>query len=257
MLAHPDAAGGMPLTAFGEVHREFVRRYVPAHPRPFTFADFAPTIAVLRAEDGYFGQDHCQDRFRRGTFGGDAPFPPGHQGWLDLWHLLSRGSIPATALTWYASDAPWSPEARHHGRAGPRPALHTEHHQLFHPLPNVGWFDEHADTRCLRSAGLIFLTGMVVSPEAMAAVAARVRDGATAVGLTHLLADVAPGDGFATRRDGRGLWVRTDSFLDDRVRDLAEPHLPRGDEMRLTFGGTEVILAPEGGNRNRLACNLD
>ncbi len=44
------------LTPHGEMLKEFCIQYLPAHPRPWTFRDLQPTMAIIRFDDTDVGQ---------------------------------------------------------------------------------------------------------------------------------------------------------------------------------------------------------
>ena len=58
-------------TPYGKVYQWFVKEYVPAHPRPYTFRDIRPEVAIVRFDNSCWGQ-------------GDSSFPNALYGAANL-----------------------------------------------------------------------------------------------------------------------------------------------------------------------------
>ena len=169
------------VTEHGRVARWFRQSYVPANPRAYSFRDLIPRVAIIRQEDGCWGQAHSwlPDRlFGRADWQSSATT----EAWLRLWHVLSRGVIPGDALSWHGGSNRGQP------------------YRLFCPLEGVVVYDHHARKPLFEKAELICLTGLGVSAPTLDDVAACVEAGATCVALAHLAPE-------AVRREAGGVGV--------------------------------------------------
>ena len=98
----------------GEAFSRFAKEYVPENPRPFTFRDFEPEIAIIRFDDTEWGQGenvYCTvDVNREGTeklnlywkdwlFGAyDLNTSPESEEWIKAWHTITHGMVKKEAL---------------------------------------------------------------------------------------------------------------------------------------------------------------
>jgi hypothetical protein len=175
----------------------FLRDYVPAHPRPYTWRDFRPQIGIIRYDDtcfdirqGYLGE-------YPGPLYGHVPAGPANTEWLNIWSLLSHGFIRTDSLSHQ-----W--ESRRFGSRS-----------LFVPLHNVAVYDHQVDASTLAGLKLIFLSGEVIPSETFQAVANLVKQGTTCV-LPPRLA--TPESGLASIReitlvpDSAGQWLVVPEF---------------------------------------------
>ena len=228
------AGGSYRVTEYGEVTRWFRQEYVPTHPRRYSFREIRPRVAIIRQEDACWGQgtSWLPDRL----FGSTAwKSDSTTEARLRIWHLLTRGVIAADSLSWHGSG--------YHGRP----------YQVFCPLNGVVVYDHHVRQDLLGGIEVIFLTGLGVSPGTLAAVEQSVNDGATCVGLPHLLpsrvqARAGPN---GTLEEGAGTWVSTEDFLAPHVRRRVLPVLPDYDAIRYQFGDTTVCFQPLDGDPDR------
>jgi len=227
------------VTDYGEVTKWFWHEYVPANPRPYSFRDVKPRVAIVRRPDACWGQSAswlpdylfgCKEWQSTETT----------EAWLDIWHLLSRGVIPRESISWHnasLSDVPY---------------------QVFCPMDGVVVFDDRVGEEHLAGIDVIFLTGLGITQETQWAVARCVRAGATCIALPHLLPERVrrlAEDGGAIA-DGKGVWLATDDFLADEVRERVAHALPEEDEIRYRFGGSAVVLRPIDGDPNRLRAEV-
>ncbi len=223
-----DPASGR-LTDYGRALGAFAKRYAPAHPRPYTFRDLRPKVAVVRFPDGYWGQS-ASPPYPEGLYGGKDLLPTQrNRDWIDLAGALTSGRLthPKRIYGW---------------REPPLPMLT--------PLDGVAVFDHMAGEKDLASASLIILTGHAVSEGTLDAVRARVRAGATCLCIEHL----APADARSGKTDGKGTWVVVRSFKDGPSAALIRAHTDARDEIRYCFGESLLRVKSEGG---RLAFFLD
>lgn len=232
LYSAPD--GKVQLSPFGEMARWFIREYLPAHPRPIRFADFAPEVILVRFDDSDWGQENPGPWIRRNLYGASNLVPDGDtRAWIRVWHVISHGTIPLRALN-YNTDLGIP-------------------YRVFFPANNVAVYDHlAADPALYRSARLVFLVGKDVSPECRATLERLSRRGLTVVSTRRLappaMADVGDA-GYAVHRTGRGRWIVTDDVTLPAVRRLLAPYLGKPDVLRYVFGNTEVLFtAPEDPN---------
>jgi hypothetical protein len=219
--------GKAELSPYGQVAREFIREYLPKHPRQIRFEDFAPEIIIVRFPDSDWGQENPGPWIRRNLYGASNLVPDADtRYWLKVWHVISHGTIPPQALNY---NTP----------------LGIPYRVLF-PANNVAVYDHTAsDARLYRSARLVFLAGKQVDPACLATLQALSRKGLTVVSTRQLapvaMAGVGP-KGYAVYPTEAGRWIVTDDVTLPAVRALVAPYLGRADELRYVFGNTEVVF---------------
>ncbi|MHB9032520.1 MAG: hypothetical protein ACYC6L_05685 [Anaerolineae bacterium] len=223
------------VTEYGAVAKSFRHDYIPAHPRSYRWQDVQPRTAIIRQEDGCWGQ---RTSWLPDILFGNRDWHSDDvtEGWLRVFHLLSRGVIPPYALSWHNTTL-----------------AHERNYQVFCPLDGVIVYDHHVKPELLRGLEVIFLTGVGISPETLAGVQAAVQAGATCIGRPALLPEAVRMD--AQRgpvADGSGKWLASESFLDDAVRKAVAPVLPKEDELTYRFGDVQVTLQPVDGDPNKL-----
>ncbi len=227
------------VTPHGEVAKWFRHDYMPANPRPYTFRDIRPRVAIVRQPDACWGQS---DSWLPNTLFGHKEWPsnPTTEAWLQVWHLLSRGVIPEYTLSWHNTK----------GRGRP--------YQVFCPLDGVVVYDHLVSGKRLKDVEVIFLTGLGVSEKTLRAIGRCVKRGATCVALPHLLPERVwkQTGNTGVFRSGKGLWVATESFLADEVREHVAPVIPAEDVIRYRFGDTTVTFRPVDGDPNWLAVEV-
>lgn len=229
-LYEADGRGALTFTPWGEVVRWFVREYVPAHPRPaaISAAAYRPAIAIVRFPDSDWGQTP-RAGYISGTLYGAANLLPDERTrhWLKIWHVVSRGAIPATGLTWHAE-----------GYKGLPFRFHI-------PTDSVALYDHRADDPALyEGTRLVFLSGVCVQPSVLATLDALVRGGLVVVTPSHLAhAALRPREArepFTEHRAGDGAWIVSDDVLHPRVRQRLEPLLGDPNVMTLRYAGATV-----------------
>lgn len=224
------------VTDYGAITRAFRQEYVPTHPRYYRWQAVRPRTAIIRQEDGCWGQ--------RTSWLPDNLFgnPDWHsdeitEGWLRVFNLLSRGVIPPYSLSWHNTNL-----------------ANSMKYQVFCPLDGVIVYDHHVQPELLKGLELIFLTGIGISPETQAGVAEAVRSGAICVGRPALLPEsIRKKAQQGVVSEGAGKWLASETFLDDAVRELVEPMLPAEDKLTYRFGDTKITLSPVNGDPNQLA----
>ena len=237
------------LTPHGEALRWFIREYLPAHPRAWTFRDVKPSIAVVRFEDTCHGQRYTGD-WKDDLYGS----PKLHsdrdtEAWLGLWDLLTFGKTGRDGLSLFkAWVRPSGYQRAVQSDLAPtyltRP-VQADQHRFFVPLSGAVVYDHLAGYDLLKDIPLIVLTGKKVSDETMAAIRKRVSEGAICVAWGPL----AKKHGFAewetgvtVKPEGKGKWVLTDDFGFREVYQQVATLLGRPDETRYRFGEHTVTL---------------
>ncbi|UCD30099.1 MAG: hypothetical protein JSV03_06400, partial [Planctomycetota bacterium] len=162
------------------------------------------------------------------------------EAWFQIWHLLTRGTVAKDGISWFCTSYKNRP------------------YQVFCPLDGVVVFDHHVGFKHLDGVEVIFLTGLGVTPETIRAVERCVLNGATCVGLPHLLPRrvITQCGSRGILSDGRGLWIVTDDFLADRVRRHVRHVIPKQDVIRYQFGKYVVNIKPVDSDMNRLTVNV-
>jgi hypothetical protein len=126
------------------VLRWFTRDYLPKHPRPWTFRDIRPEVAIVRFDDTCHGQ--------RYTAWPDKLFGSSHlrsdadtEAWLPLWNLLTSGHTGRDGLTYFRVwNAPYGYERPVENGLTPSYAtrpVQAGHHRFFSPLNGVVVYD--------------------------------------------------------------------------------------------------------------------
>ena len=234
--------------AIEATYKEFLREYVPAHPRPYSWRDFRPQIGIVRFDDTCFDERQKYLGEYPGPLYGHVPAGPENVEWLNIWSLLSHGFVRTDS-----ASHQW--EAR---RFGSR--------TLFVPLHNVAVFDHEAGYETLAGLRLIFLTGALISPDTLAAVQRCVEQGATCI-LPPRLA--SPGSDSARISEitaipqGQGQWLVVPEFyrlhyecfcggpVNPILRRILKPLCGDGDHLAYDFGHWQARFAQAGGDYPR------
>ncbi len=245
------------LTEFGKVLRWFCREYVPAHPRPYTFRDATPEIAIVRFPDTCWGQ-RMSHNWPDHLYGADnLHSDSATEAWFKIWDLLTHGSTGTDGITYEKQSiaAQLKPPNADYSPVPENVAIHP----FFSPLNNVAVYDHLAGEPLLATAQLIFLTGFTVSAGTLQAITKRVQAGATCVALRSLAGALTPEKsavGTTIFPSGEGKWVITDDFSDPAVRAQVRPFLGDPREIRYRFGKHELRLRNEEGDLNRIRVNV-
>lgn len=237
-------AKGHPLaTKIEDAYINFLKHYVPAHPRPYTWRDFQPQIGIIRFDDTCFDTRQRYLGEYPGPLYGHIPARPASTEWLNIWSLLSHGFIRNDSLSHQ-----W--ESR---RFGSR--------TLFVPLHNLAVYDHQVGEKTLSGLKLIFLTGEFISAETLNAIKNLVKEGATCV-LPPRLA--AQGWGFESIQentlvpDSAGQWLIVPEFyclhyetfcggpVTPLLREVLTPLTGDGDTLVYDFSRWQVNIRQGG-----------
>jgi hypothetical protein len=210
------------FTPYGKVYQWFVKEYVPAHPRGYTFSDIRPEVAIVRFDDSCWGQ-------------GDSSFPdalygaanlkttPSTAAWFQIWSLLTHGQTRSGGLSFWSGSYDGFP------------------HDFFCPLRGAVLYDHLAGAKEMEGLKLVFLTGVQISPQTMDAVRAFVRKGGLCVALDSLApADLVGKSGPVP--DGAGRWLIVKDFRGAEVRKAVAPFLGKPDEIRYQVGERRLTV---------------
>ncbi len=244
------------LTPHGEVLRWFCREYVPSHPRPWSFRDVQPEMAIVRFDDGCYGQryssgwpDHLLGSTRchssRDT-----------EAWLGLWNVLTGGKTGRDGITymktWVAPTGYQRPVADAVTQSYLTRPFQAESHPFFAPLRGAVVFDHKVGYERLRGIPLLFVTGTELSETTWEAVRRRVDEGALCIAWGPLLRARGFEDwteGVKSCPRGQGRFVLTDDFgYFDVYKEFVGGLVP-SDEIRYRFGERTVTLRRVSDNR--------
>ncbi|RPI33810.1 MAG: hypothetical protein EHM70_04870 [Chloroflexota bacterium] len=242
-------ANGHPLgKEIESAYRDFISGYVPSHPRPYTWRDFRPEIAIIRFDDTCFDIRQAYLGEFPGPLYGHIPARAENTEWLNIWSLLSHGFMRTDS-----ASHQW--EAR---RFNSR--------TLFAPLHNVAVYDHEVGYATLAGTRLIFLTGPFISTVCYEAVQRIVKEGAICV-LPPRLAPPEMQAGCVDRvtriEDGSGAWVLLPEFyhlhyecffggpLMPELREILLPLIGDGDHLVYNFGDWTARFRQAGGNYPR------
>jgi hypothetical protein len=223
------------LTEYGKVYQWFVKEYVPAHPRPYTFKEFSSEVAILRFEDTDWGQ--TSSRFADNLYGAvNLHTSPETNAWFKIWNLLTHGQTNETTISFNSK-----------GYKGVS-------HDFFYPLNGVVVYDHLAGEKELDGLKLVFVTGVMISPQTLKAVQSFVRKGGLCVSLDSLSPEEFKGKE-GTVSDGKGQWLFVKDFLSEEVKTATAPFLGKPDEISYQIGKQRLIVKC-GKDRNTISIYL-
>ncbi len=226
---HPDATmvGGLlhwldydhyEVTPYGKVLSDFARNYVPAHPRPITWRDYRPRVAIVRLPDGCWGQidkvGKGESPSRNRLLGNrNLPADAPAREWLQVWSTLTHGVVSPLSLSY----------CNH--KAYPKGIG-----AFFVPLDSVAVFDHKVTGPVLDSVECFVVCGHALSPETFAAISARAACGATVIIARRLYDKCAP-----QGKKPAGNWLVVDDFSAPSVAARLKPFLGSPDVARYRF----------------------
>jgi hypothetical protein len=114
-------------------------------------------------------------------------------------------------------------------------------HDFFCPLQDVVVYDHLVGAKELEGLKLVFLTGVIISPQTLKEVQAFVRRG----GLCISLASLAPAELVSKSgevSDGSGRWLLVKDFRSDEVRKAVAPFLGKPDEISYYIGDKKLVV---------------
>ena len=243
------------LTAHGEMLRRFIREYLPANPRPWTFRDVKPDIAIVRFPDSDHGQHYThlgQPAWDDTQLYGSPHLlsTPDTRAWFQIWNLITFGATGLDGLTYFKHT---SARAGFEGGGDPQrvvQSLHSrpfqaDHHRFFVPLNGAVVFDHLVAYEHLKDIPLIFVTGVALSDDTRDAIERCAEEGATVVfwgplAKQHGFADYE--GGFEIHDRGEGRIILTDDFNSRRVFAQVHHLIGLPNAIRYRFGDEVVRL---------------
>lgn len=246
-LVNPVDTARYQLTPHGEALKRFCKEYLPKNPRCWTFRDVKPNIAVIRFEDGDYGQASWSDNRLYGSknLHSDADTA----AWRKVWNLLTFGRTGEDGLAYFKASIPHPVfEPRHHVDVTPSYATDpaaSGMHSFFVPLNGVVVYDYLVGYELLKEVPLILVTGKQISEETAAAVRKCAQEGATCViwgALAKSCGFSEYAGGTVEQATGSGKMLFTDDFAAPEVAKCCAPFLGSGDEIRYRFGDRRVTL---------------
>jgi len=237
----------------GKVFSSFVKEYLPENPRPYTFRDFEPEIAIIRFDDTEWGQGKnvfCSvDEVVEGKnikidlywkdwlFGAyNLNTSPESEEWIKAWHTITHGMVKKESLSWNAGN---------YYQGMP--------HRSFAPANSPVVFDDNVTKSHLKTVKLAFLCGLSISSNTLAEVHALVRENGLVVVTSKRFAPENFAKNYAggTKefRDGKGKWILTDDMSGDELKKAVKPFLGKNDEIVYRFKGNRKVtmkISPDG-----------
>ncbi len=212
------------LSEYGAALQDFIRTYLPSHPRAYSYRDYEPEVAVIRFPDSDWGQASCY--YWKTLYGAENLSPTPETGeWMQVFSLLTGGRSDPRAVNANSAVYP-----------------HYEQPLLI-SAPPTAVYDHLAGPELLRGIGTIFLCGITVSEPTLAAVQNRVKQGAVCFAPARLCPDqvkkqakVLP----ARITDGQGSWILLAGFRPEDVGSYASLLPAVGTSLRLKFKGRVI-----------------
>ena len=219
----------------GEVLSRFAKEYVPNHPRPYTFRDFEPEIAIIRFDDTEWGQgpntyctvDYHGEKlnfyWKDWLFGAyNLNTSSASEEWLKAWHTITHGMVKKESLSWNAGNVYAGMDYR-----------------CFAPANSPVVFDDTVTKEYLKSVKLAFLCGLYISENTLQDVTSLVRKNGLVVVTSKRFAPKKFVKQYTTGtkefKDGKGKWIITDDMVGDEVKKDVSPFLGNDDEIVLRF----------------------
>ncbi|MFC6456142.1 hypothetical protein [Paenibacillus vulneris] len=243
-----NTSNGFRTTAFGEVWKQFVRQFVPENPLAWHHLQADADIVVIHSDDSNYGQN--ERMFGNRALGKQSC--PHSESVFHIWHLLSRGAIPAHGSCMHIPgyDFPRHELKRNvsldrfpleegYTGSGRQPV-----HPLFYPVSNVLVYDDQVKIEQLGQPKLIMVGGSSLSNDTLQAVIQRAEEGSVVVIAEWLLPENSPNNIKSSGARGFGQWIVTNDFLGDSVRETVEPFLGEAGCWMQRFGSTEVRMYP-------------
>ncbi len=240
----------------GESLSHFAKEYVTDHPRPYTFRDFEPAVAIIRFDDTEWGQGknvYCSVDYvvngetkkinlywKDWLFGAyDLHTSPESEEWIKAWHTITHGMVKKESLSWNAGNY-------YEGLP----------HRSFAPANSPVVFDDLVTKEHIKTVKLAFLCGLFISKNTLADVSSLVKKNGLVVVTSRRFAPAR----FATDysggtkvfRDGKGKWIITDDMAGDDLKNLVKPLLGKEDEIVYKFRGNRVVTMKISSDGNEL-----
>jgi len=231
-VRHPDAVtpgtllyqqdnGEFEVTPYGNVFRDFAQEYVPNKPRPITWRDYRPRIALIRLPDGGWGQSppdaEWEEYPSRDRLLGNRehPLDKAASEWLYVWPILTHQVAKPGAISLWNK---W---------------VYPVKNDFFVPIDSVAVFDHLVEGPVLDSVECFIVSGHALSEKTFKAIKAGVEKGATCIIAKRLYDQY-------TRELLPGNWLVVTSFLDPRITRILAPFLGPPNMARFRFANHTV-----------------
>ncbi|MHB1462406.1 MAG: hypothetical protein ACYC1M_14060 [Armatimonadota bacterium] len=224
------SGSGYRLTQHGQVLKEHITGWIPAHARSYSYTDYQPEVAIVRFPDSDWGQSSCYyPDYLYGAM--NLQSSPETREHMQVWSLLTDGVLDGRVVN-------FNGERDAHLRA-------YQPWRFTIPSPAVAVFDHNVGLKNLKGIGVIFACGIELSEATMAALQSCVKAGAVCFISQHLAPSrlQQPLDGSAVRiPEGKGSWVVMSRFTPEAMQPYRHL-LPKNDgSMWLRFKGRRVKL---------------
>jgi hypothetical protein len=255
--------GQIKLKERGEALSRFAKEYLPNNPRPYSFRDYEPEIAIIRFDDTEWGQGKnvfCSvnemvngKNMKIDLYWKDLLFgaynlhtSPASEEWIKAWHTITHGMVKKESLSWnagnYYQDIP---------------------HRSFAPANSPIVFDDNVTMEHLKTVKLAFLCGLFISDQTLTDVGTLVRREGLVVVTSPRFAPKKFAEKYAggTKefKDGKGKWIVTDDMASEIVKKQVEPLIGKNDEIVYKFRGNREItmkISPDGNELDIVKTNF-
>jgi hypothetical protein len=229
----------------GATLSRFAKDYLQRNPRPYTFRDYEPEIAIIRFDDTEWGQgknvyctvDYGEKGFNQKIklywkdwlFGAyDLHTSLVSEEWIKAWHTITHGMVKKESLSWNAGNI-----------------YEDMPHRSFAPANSPVVFDDTVTREHLKSVKLAFLCGLFISENTRKDIGFLVKKNGLVVVTSPRFAPkkfvgVYSG-GTQEFRDGRGKWIITDNMAGDDLKKMVKPLLGKEDEIVCRFSGNRKV----------------
>jgi hypothetical protein len=244
-----DDHGRLTLQERGKALSRFAKEYVPGHPRPYTFRDLEPEIAIIRFDDTQWGQgpetyctvDDGDEKvnlyWKDWLFGAyDLRTSPESEEWIKAWHTITHGMVKKESLSWNAGNV-------YEGMP----------YRCFAPANSVVVYDDSVRKEHLGTVKLAFLCGLFMSEGTLEDVGLLVRENGLVVVTSSRFAPRELVDqyegGTQAFNSGKGKWIITDDMAGDAVKEMVTPWIGNDNEIVFRFKGNRKVvmtISPDG-----------
>ncbi len=221
---------GYRLTPHGQELKEHITRWIPAHPRSYSYTDYQPEVAIVRFPDSDWGQSSCYyPDYLYGAM--NLQSSPETREHMQVWSLLTDGVLNGRVVNFNAErDAHLRP-------------YHPWRFTI--PSPAVAVFDHNVGLKHLKGVGVIIACGIELSKGTMGVLQSCVSAGV----VCFISLRLAPPrlqeqvSGLSARiPEGKGSWVVMNGFTAEAMQPYRHL-LPKNDgSMWLRFKNRRVKL---------------
>ncbi|MBQ9879136.1 MAG: hypothetical protein IJM45_01745 [Clostridia bacterium] len=228
---------------YGRTFSQFVKLY-RGRERDYDISDYEPEIAIIKPDDGYWGQGRLNIMWKDSLLGNRAiKSKKEDREFIDAFRIITHGETVLTGISW-DKISPWTIAVKH---------------RSFCTMNGAAVFDEYVRRDKLGTAKLIFLCGRTLSAETLADVRSVCAENGTVVvcpsrfAPADILADarsVKMHASYSEVRVGRGSYIVTDNLRAPDLASRLSEYLGRKGEIKLKFAGKTVRMKiSDNGNR--------